>query len=607
LEKRKQNKILQGNFRSNSFINNAAELQKNNIDIKSKIEKKGQELKGEKSIIKKTSLILSDHQNRKGKLDTINVVENKKFSLLNPTTDLSLKPCVNFNLKSKTINLNKNFTSFKKNLNLKVSNNNLKEDNQVNTIDTIYEKGRDNSNSYSESLVHKQKINTINNFKSFKFFQSKQKNEKFDAVSLANNSELQSTYYNTGFEGTTNDFNFNSTASNNMTKPMIRSNTKFFPKLKGKIHISKTNFDDIYNQEESFHSKQSTHSIDNPDFAGNDNQKKKSVYNKRNYLNENDADETNQFNKNIKYKHSLKLISKDKEIISENIMRKISEKTISKNLDFANLSNSSSSGDVGIINFNDNDKNSANIINLNINKPEFNKTFQSNSLGNTVKNFLFNSTTSFNNIKNNLSKKNNFRYSSTDFFDTQVLDFKTLDSKKTLLPHLIKNFNSIESEVTEIKVNLSKTIKGVQTNIDNLDINKNKYQKEIKLNNQNENDMNVFLYGVNGEGYYMSNRKIMKEAEMLKRIKSENILKHKKFFKNRFGLKDNEVKIEIIENGLNNETENKFKQVVDYLYDTEEMKKRAIINIDNLIMKNKMEAVNEKSDEDDLNNSIFNK
>ena len=132
---------------------------------------------------------------------------------------------------------------------------------------------------------------------------------------------------------------------------------------------------------------------------------------------------------------------------------------------------------------------------------------------------------------------------------------------------------------------------------------KHKSKNDREFIGEAENTNDLFLYLNNGEGYYMSNQKIMKEAVILKGIKSENIFKHKRFFSKRFNLYDKD-KETLIENGLSRGTETKFKMVEGYLDQTEDMKKCAIKHIEMHQMKIKMEALNKNRHEetgDDFN------
>jgi len=200
------------------------------------------------------------------------------------------------------------------------------------------------------------------------------------------------------------------------------------------------------------------------------------------------------------------------------------------------------------------------------------------------------------------SKNNNMLNTNVDFFSTQLFDFKSSAAKKRLLPHLIQGFKTIESQMTNIKTSLSKAIKDLDDSIDKGEKRKNNNNgNEFAGENVNAND--VFIYGNNGEGYYMSNQKIMKEATILNSMKSENIFKHKKFFCKRFDLIDRD-KETFIENGLSRGTEKKFKIIEEYLDQTEDMKKRAIKHIEMHQMKMRMEVLNENSSEEDSGNEL---
>ena len=84
-----------------------------------------------------------------------------------------------------------------------------------------------------------------------------------------------------------------------------------------------------------------------------------------------------------------------------------------------------------------------------------------------------------------------------------------------------------------------------------------------------------------------------------------NIHKNREFFVKRFNL-ENRV-IQEIGNGLNKDTEKKFKKIEDWLKITEEMKIRAIKNIELHQMKNNIDKDDEEeevkcySDEEDEN------
>ena len=229
-------------------------------------------------------------------------------------------------------------------------------------------------------------------------------------------------------------------------------------------------------------------------------------------------------------------------------------------------------------------------LTINSNHLNFNKTFHSNSQRNSFSN---------KHLLNNTARSN---VNGNDFFSAQLLNFSNTTAKKRLLPHLIKGFKSIESDMTDIKTNLSKAIKQMDDSIEHCEKHKSKHNREFADETENTND--VFLYGNNGQGYYMSNQKIMVEASILNRMKCENIFKHKRFFSQRFNLKSNDQET-VIGNGLSFGTEKKFKKIEEYLDETEEMKKRAIKHIKNHQMKVRMEALNENSDEDILDDVNF--
>ncbi len=120
-----------------------------------------------------------------------------------------------------------------------------------------------------------------------------------------------------------------------------------------------------------------------------------------------------------------------------------------------------------------------------------------------------------------------------------------------------------------------------------MDKSTNRTQKYVKEFDFSVDLNDVFLYGKNGEGYYMNNQKVFKEAQILNKIPCENILKHKKFLSERFELKTiKEIKLSnIISDGLSKYAHQNFKKVNDYLKDTEYLKVTNLKEIDKFKLK----------------------
>lgn len=456
---------------------------------------------------------------------------------------------------------------------------------------------------------------------------------------ISNNEVMQSTHYKSGFNST---INFNANMTNNLTSSIFRSTQLNLVSSIAAVAAAQSNNESITNTTDSdLASNRSFYNhINNISNANRKNSKSelkgelKAFVKNNNYnYNNNNADPNannlgNLPNQNQSQRKTLRLSSQvslnnlnhlgssaaalaaernytntNTNSNSNNNLNKITEvsspsrhNSISNrqvltrnNATIMNQKNSQTSNNNKNINININTNTN------NLNSMSFNKTFHSNSirsLSNNINNNKNNTKNSLNN-SNNKSNNNNTNF---DFFSTQVFDFKSsAAARKRLLPHLIQGFKSIENQMTDIKSNLSKAIKDLDGSIENGEKHKSKNNREFASETENTND--VFLYGNNGEGYYMSNQKIMKEASILKSMKSENIFKHKRFFRTRFNL-DDTSKETFIENGLSRGTETKFKKIEEYLDETEDMKKRAIKHIELHQMKVRMEALNENSVED---------
>lgn len=180
-------------------------------------------------------------------------------------------------------------------------------------------------------------------------------------------------------------------------------------------------------------------------------------------------------------------------------------------------------------------------------------------------NVLSNSTTNF---------KNNFN--------------KSLKFSPNNLPKILEECIGLEKETQQINDEINKISDNIDNVIDSSVPNKQKKFKEEINFNLNLND--VFLYGNNGEGYYMSNLNVFKEADILKRLQSEHLLRHKKFFFQRFDLNnkgDAKSPETFSENDiLRSQTLVNFKKIADFLKETEELKKKNINEINNFQAKN---------------------
>lgn len=198
-----------------------------------------------------------------------------------------------------------------------------------------------------------------------------------------------------------------------------------------------------------------------------------------------------------------------------------------------------------------------------------------------------------NNIEeeNKKNSKNLLKGNQLNFFSTQIGNFGDFKNKKRIFPHLLQGCKSIENESSDIKGNLAGAVKGLNDSINNGKSKKKIKDKEFDLE-FNNND--VFLYGANGQGYYMNNQKVFKESDILKKLESVNIHKNREFFVKRFDL-ENRVE-EAIGNGLSKDTEKKFKKIEDWLKITEEMKIRAMKNIEMHQMKNNIDEDEEEEE-----------
>jgi len=524
-------------------------------------------------------------------------VENKKSILKNK----KLENDNSFEFQNKeTTNIVKKNTLETEKINsiLNNSNNNT----NLNTIANNNPHLLSKTNSDDKEITQIENSNNINlpfpnkDEKNDTFLLHNQTNKNTLVIGNNSNNDLQSTLYKSGFNSTMN-LNFDS--SNNVTSSLFRTSQINLAEsnkvnLVKNLHISNINESLINSTDSNLNSNRS-------------NPKKKISNGKKNSFNDNKIsiiENISEINSGIQNKYigivnkpilqiiNQENISESSSSNSQSNLNKISQINFNKSdlmgfnkaymteksNNYRNLSNNNNNF------YGTNPKESSNFTNAS-NPNCFNKTFHSNSLG-SKKNFFFNSTSNLNNYDNN---------SNSDFFSTQIFDFKTNQGRKRALPHLMKGFASIENIMTDIKSNFKVALKELDDGIDNSEKHKNKYVKEFDVDSENTND--VFLYGDNGEGYYMSNQKVMKESELLKNMKSENIFKHKKFFRHRFDLETKGLE-QIIENGLNRGTESRFKRVEDYLKETEEMKKRAIKHIEQHQFKMKMEALNENSQED---------
>jgi hypothetical protein len=189
-----------------------------------------------------------------------------------------------------------------------------------------------------------------------------------------------------------------------------------------------------------------------------------------------------------------------------------------------------------------------------------------------------------------------------DFFKTQFLDKKSslLEKRSTFFSTLMSGFKDIERETTDINVNLTESVGLINDDIQKYR-KKDKYVKEFNFDVKNEND--VFLYGKNGEGYYMSNSKVINESELIKGIKSENVFKHRVFFNNRYNFGKKEENVEVF-NSLNKQTEDNFNKVNEYLTEIEEIKLRSIKNIEAYQYKVYMESLMEHKELEDNDEDI---
>ena len=164
----------------------------------------------------------------------------------------------------------------------------------------------------------------------------------------------------------------------------------------------------------------------------------------------------------------------------------------------------------------------------------------------------------------------------------------------------MSGFKDIEREMTDINVNLTESVGLINDDIQKYR-KKDKYVKEFNFDVKNEND--VFLYGKNGEGYYMSNSKVINESELIKGIKSENVFKHRVFFNNRYNFGKKEENVEVF-NSLNKQTEDNFNKVNEYLTEIEEIKLRSIKKIEAYQYKVYMESLMEHKELEDNDEDI---
>jgi hypothetical protein len=258
------------------------------------------------------------------------------------------------------------------------------------------------------------------------------------------------------------------------------------------------------------------------------------------------------------------------------------------------------------LNINEKDKEK----NLNIERTSkkilnFNKTFLStSSSGSEYQLNLLN--------KMNLIGLNSMN--SSDFFATQFSNFtsqnnnqknngKKSEKKKISLPALMSGFNELEKQSTDIKVNLSQAINEIDRDIELGSKYKDKYKKEVSIDFNS--DLDVFIYGENGSGYYMSNKKVFDNSEFIKKIDCDNVLRNKKFFMERLNMCDKKNdKEEKINNGLGRHTEENFNKVFNLIEETDEIKMRSIKKIENYQMKVYLEALKENQELEDMDNEM---
>lgn len=178
----------------------------------------------------------------------------------------------------------------------------------------------------------------------------------------------------------------------------------------------------------------------------------------------------------------------------------------------------------------------------------------------------------------NLNENFSYMFSTMNM---ESIKTKPVDFVKEAFPQLIDNILSLQKESKGIRKEMKKTVEKGNKELAKspLKLNNQKYVKENFDFELNLND--VFLYGANGEGYYMNNEKVFKEGKILKKIPSENILKHKKFFSQRFELKKPK-KPEYpsgADDGLSLLAVQNFKKVSEFLDETENLKKKSINDI----------------------------
>jgi len=194
---------------------------------------------------------------------------------------------------------------------------------------------------------------------------------------------------------------------------------------------------------------------------------------------------------------------------------------------------------------------------------------------------------------------NNTSISSMNFYNSilkinSIKNSKPQETVREAIPHLIGGIENIANESSDINNDLQKTIKKRSEELQKSPMKSKKYEKEFDLE-LNLND--VFLYGNNGEGYYMNNEKVFKDAKILNKTPCENILKHRKFFSDRFDLKSLEkLRAEkIISDGLSTYSRENFIKITDFLKETEELKKKNLKEIKKF--KTKVLQINEENEQ----------
>lgn len=478
----------------------------------------------------------------------------------------------------------------------------------TNSINNTHGNENYTTNQSNKNLNYSNKKKDTENTKS-NCNENFEKKEIIDNNNLSNpNNDLLSTYYKSGLNSTLNvnlsntkAFNFTVSKSkiNDVIEDLSEAQSNF-----NITHMSILNRNTVNPDPESYLQpviiKKSSKLIVSSEDKYNDNKKDSQINSK--FFNANNSSNKNTSSNETANKHDNRLLYSTNygkpvnanvsfsEIINyKNEAIKNSQANTSKN--YLNIQDSISIQNTNTGYLINERKISHFDLNLNyvkikdvIDSPEISKRYNQN-------NYSYNKTFHFNNsvISNNKNiNKNGVKEDL--FFSTQIFNLKGMKRKK-LLPHLLKGFKSIENEMSEINENISKAVKDLDESIEKGEKYKNKYVKEFSFDNSSD----VFMYENNGEGYYMLNQKVFSESKMLKNMTCENIHKHQKFLRERFNLEQKDE--DHIFDGLAKQTQHKFKQVIDYLNNTEDLKKRALKNLETHQQKKRIDELSKIDDE----------